>query len=169
MWNELWPQEILGMTHKIQLTLNTVSHGTSKKSVYGCLYEVVDDTCQIVSLWIKHIESESESNVNNYYNTSLCPDFNGSLLVVLRCTETNVTAKGIDAEPKIVSTVSYFSNLNSVTTILSLQCVTHRFVLSTVAADALVLKHQAISTHNADQISIELVRLQTEILYNIRK
>ena len=28
-----------------------------KWSVYGCLYEVVDDTCQIVPLWIKHIES----------------------------------------------------------------------------------------------------------------
>ena len=41
--------------------LNTVSGaGTSNESVCGCVYEVVDDTCQIVPLWTQHIEYESE-------------------------------------------------------------------------------------------------------------
>ena len=34
--------------------------------VYGCLYEVIDDACQIVPLWIKHTESESESEGNSH-------------------------------------------------------------------------------------------------------
>ena len=36
------------------------------------------------------------------------------------------------------------------------QLETHGCVLSTVATDALVLKHQAISIHSAEQISIAL-------------
>ena len=47
------------------------------------------------------------------------------------------------------------------------QLETHVCILSTVATDALFLKNQAISIHNADQISIELDQFQTKILlYN---
>ena len=49
------------MAHKSQQTLNTISGGTLKEPVYGCLYELVDDTFQVVPLWMKHIESDSES------------------------------------------------------------------------------------------------------------
>ena len=38
------------------------------------------------------------------------------------------------------------------------------YVLSTVATDALVLKHQAISIHIADQLSNALDQFQTKIL-----
>ena len=40
------------------------------------------------------------------------------------------------------------------------QLETHVCVISTVATDALVLKHQAISMHNAGYIFIVLERLQ---------
>ena len=39
----------------------------------------------------------------------------------------------------------------------------HRCVLSTVAADALVVKHQALSIHGANQISIALDWVQKKI------
>ena len=39
----------------------------------------------------------------------------------------------------------------------------HGCMLSTEATDALVLKHQGISTHSADQISIALHQFQTKI------
>ena len=39
----------------------------------------------------------------------------------------------------------------------------HGGLLSTVATDALVLKHQAISTHSADQIAIGLDQFQDKI------
>ena len=41
---------------------------------------------------------------------------------------------------------------------------THGCVFSTVATDALVLKHQAISTHSADWTIIVLHKFHTEIL-----
>ena len=37
--------------------------------------------------------------------------------------------------------------------------------MNTVATDALVLKHQAISIHSADQVSIVLAQLHTKMLY----
>ena len=37
------------------------------------------------------------------------------------------------------------------------------FILSTIATDALVLKHQAISIYSADKILILLDQFQTEI------
>ena len=39
----------------------------------------------------------------------------------------------------------------------------HRCILSTVATDGLVLKHQAISTHNADYTYTVLNQFHTEI------
>ena len=39
----------------------------------------------------------------------------------------------------------------------------HRCILSTVATDSLVLKHQAISTHNADYTYTVLNQFHTEI------
>ena len=42
---------------------------------------------------------------------------------------------------------------------------THGCVVSTVATDALVLKHQAISIHNADYTFIVLDQFQTNILH----
>ena len=42
---------------------------------------------------------------------------------------------------------------------------THGCILSTVATDVLVLTHQAISNHSADQISTALDQFQTEMLY----
>ena len=42
------------------------------------------------------------------------------------------------------------------------QLETHWCVISTVATDGLVLKHQAISIHNADHIAITLDQFQTE-------
>ena len=44
------------------------------------------------------------------------------------------------------------------------QLETHGCMLSTVATDGLVLKHQTISIHCADQISITLDQFQTKIL-----
>ena len=41
---------------------------------------------------------------------------------------------------------------------------TYGCILSTVATDALVLKHQAISIHSADWISIMLDKIHKEIL-----
>ena len=43
---------------------------------------------------------------------------------------------------------------------------THRCILSTLATDPLLLKHQAISIHSADQISIALDQFQTKILHS---
>ena len=40
------------------------------------------------------------------------------------------------------------------------QLETHGYVLNTVTSDALVLKHQTISVHSADQISVELDQFQ---------
>ena len=45
------------------------------------------------------------------------------------------------------------------------QLETLGFVLSTVATEALVLKHQAISIHSSDQILIALEQFHTEILH----
>ena len=42
---------------------------------------------------------------------------------------------------------------------------THGCVLCTVATDALVLKHQDISIHSAEQMSIALNQFQPKILY----
>ena len=42
---------------------------------------------------------------------------------------------------------------------------THGCVVSTVATDALVLKHQAISIHNADWIFIVLDHFHIKILH----
>ena len=39
----------------------------------------------------------------------------------------------------------------------------HGCVISTVATDVLVLKHQAISIHNADKISVVVDQLHTHI------
>ena len=39
------------------------------------------------------------------------------------------------------------------------------WIISTVATDSLVLKHQAVSSHNADYIIIVLGRFHTEILH----
>ena len=39
----------------------------------------------------------------------------------------------------------------------------HGYVHSTVATDVPVLKHQAISTHSADYIVVELDHIDTEI------
>ena len=39
----------------------------------------------------------------------------------------------------------------------------HGYILSSVATDALVLKHQAISTHSTDKIVILLDRFHTKI------
>ena len=44
------------------------------------------------------------------------------------------------------------------------QLETHGCIISTVATDALVLKHQGIHFHGADLISIALVQIHTEIL-----
>ena len=44
------------------------------------------------------------------------------------------------------------------------QLETHGCILSTVATDALVLKHQAISIYNADKIIAVLDQFHTEIL-----
>ena len=41
----------------------------------------------------------------------------------------------------------------------------HGCILSTVATDALVLKHQAISIDNAEQISIASDQIQTKTLH----
>ena len=50
---------------------------------------------------------------------------------------------------------------------------THGCVVSTVATDTLVLKHQAISIHNADQTFIVLDQFHIKnialMVYNIRK
>ena len=43
------------------------------------------------------------------------------------------------------------------------QLETHGCILGTVAADALVLKHQAISIYSADKISIVLDQFRVEI------
>ena len=43
----------------------------------------------------------------------------------------------------------------------------HGCIISTVATDALVLKHQSISIHSADQISIALDQFQ--IKYSIHR
>ena len=40
----------------------------------------------------------------------------------------------------------------------------HRFILSAVDTDALVLKHQVISIHNAGKMLIVVGQLQSEIL-----
>ena len=45
------------------------------------------------------------------------------------------------------------------------QLETHGCVFSIVATDALVLKHQTISTHSADEIIFVLDQFHTEILY----
>ena len=42
---------------------------------------------------------------------------------------------------------------------------THGYVVSTVATDALVLKHQAISIHNADLTFIVLDQFHIKILH----
>ena len=42
---------------------------------------------------------------------------------------------------------------------------THECVLSTVATDALVLKHQAICIHSADEISIVLGQFHTKVFF----
>ena len=41
----------------------------------------------------------------------------------------------------------------------------HAYVVSTMATDALVLKHQAISIHNADYDFIVLDQIHANILY----
>ena len=48
------------------------------------------------------------------------------------------------------------STIHDYTYIMWLTYKQHGSVLSPVATDALVLKHQAISSHNADQISTAL-------------
>ena len=57
---------------------------------------------------------------------------------------------------------------NSVNNIKSLsihkQLEMHGFLLSTVATDVLLLKHQAINIHCADQLFIVLDQFHTEIL-----
>ena len=45
------------------------------------------------------------------------------------------------------------------------QLETHECVFSNVATDGLVLKHQTISTHSADEIIFVLEQFHTEILY----
>ena len=45
------------------------------------------------------------------------------------------------------------------------QLKTHGCIFSNVATDALVLKHQGISTHSADKIFIALDQFYTEISY----
>ena len=45
----------------------------------------------------------------------------------------------------------------------------HGYIFSTVATDVLVLKHQAISIHSAEQISIVLDQIQTKILHSQQK
>ena len=42
---------------------------------------------------------------------------------------------------------------------------TNGCVLSTVPADSLVLKHQAISSHSADEIQIWLNQFHTQLLH----
>ena len=49
------------------------------------------------------------------------------------------------------------------------QLKTHWCVLSTVATDTLVLRHQAISIHSADQVFIVLDQLHTKILHFLWK
>ena len=46
---------------------------------------------------------------------------------------------------------------------------THGCVISTETTDALVLKHQAISSHSADEISIVSDQFHTEILHLLWK
>ena len=41
----------------------------------------------------------------------------------------------------------------------------HGHILNPVATDALVLKHQAINIHSADQIAIALDQFQTKTLH----
>ena len=53
---------------------------------------------------------------------------------------------------------------NSISMLTHKQLETHGCILSTVATDALVLKHQAISIHSVDQIFITLDQFNTEIL-----
>ena len=43
----------------------------------------------------------------------------------------------------------------------------HECIFSTVATDALVLKHQAISIHSADYIFIVMDQLHNQIITNI--
>ena len=42
---------------------------------------------------------------------------------------------------------------------------THECILNTVATDALVLKHQVISTHSAEQICIALDQYQIKLFH----
>ena len=42
---------------------------------------------------------------------------------------------------------------------------THEYILSTMATDALVLKHQAIINHSSDKIFIVLDQFYTKILH----
>ena len=46
---------------------------------------------------------------------------------------------------------------------------THGCILSTVATDALVLKHQAISIHNADWIAIVLDQFHTKKYHSYKE
>ena len=49
-------------------------------------------------------------------------------------------------------------------TALTAELTHNEYVLSAVVTDALVLKHQAISTHSAEQIFIALDQFHREIL-----
>ena len=94
--------ELLRMTrnHRFQNTLYCFGWYL-KWSVYGCLYEVVDDTCQIVPLWIKHIESE----LNLYQMETF-----SALLVI--CARTSPATGEFPAQRPVTRTFDVLFDLN---------------------------------------------------------
>ena len=46
--------------NSINKELNTISGGTNTRSLFLAFLDVTDDVCQIVTLWIRYTESESE-------------------------------------------------------------------------------------------------------------
>ena len=119
--------------------------------VNSCLFSVVNflNLCVAAFVWI---------------NLILCMRFSVAISFLCRFVMSSVT--------KLCIKYSYSCHCNDLEVLIEKKIIyltpkqleMHECILSNVAIDALVLKHQGISTHSADEILLVLEQLHIEIL-----